>query len=132
MITWDGVGLWCLTPLSTTFNIQYVISLWSFLLEETGVPVKAIDKFYHTMLYWVHLAWAGFELTMLVAIGTDCIGSSKSNYNTTSQCWDYILDNKVKLNTFKSYLYTYFKLMAVTMVSYPQSYAIYCILWTLV
>ena len=27
------------------------------------------------MLYRVHLAWAGFELTTLVVLGTDCIGS---------------------------------------------------------
>ena len=32
------------------------------------------------MLYRVHLAWAGFELTTLVVIGTDCIGSYKSSY----------------------------------------------------
>ena len=32
------------------------------------------------MLYEVHLAWAGFELTTLVVIGTDCTGSCKSNY----------------------------------------------------
>ena len=30
------------------------------------------------MLYRVHLAWVGFELTTLVVIGTDCIGSYKS------------------------------------------------------
>jgi hypothetical protein len=34
------------------------------------------------MKYRVHLAWVGFELTMLVVIGTDCIGSYKSNYHT--------------------------------------------------
>ena len=34
------------------------------------------------MLYRVHLAWAGFELTMLVVIGTDCTGSCKSKYHT--------------------------------------------------
>jgi hypothetical protein len=30
----------------------------------------------------VHLASAGFELTTLVVVGTDCIGSCKSNYHT--------------------------------------------------
>jgi hypothetical protein len=35
----------------------------------------------HKMLYQVHLAWAGFELTALVVICTDCIGSNKSNYH---------------------------------------------------
>jgi hypothetical protein len=34
------------------------------------------------MLYRVHLVWAIFELTMLLVIGTDCIGSWKSNYHT--------------------------------------------------
>ena len=34
------------------------------------------------MLYGVHLAWVRFKLTTLVVIGTDCIGSYKSNYNT--------------------------------------------------
>ena len=34
------------------------------------------------MLYRVHLAWAGLELTTLMVIGTDCIGSHKSNYQT--------------------------------------------------
>ena len=31
------------------------------------------------MLYWVHLALSGFELTTLVLIGTDCTGCYKSN-----------------------------------------------------
>jgi hypothetical protein len=37
---------------------------------------------YHVILYRVHLATAGFELTMLVVIGTYCTGSCKSNYHT--------------------------------------------------
>ena len=34
------------------------------------------------MLYRVHLAWAGFKLTTLVVIDTDCICSYKFNYDT--------------------------------------------------
>ena len=34
------------------------------------------------MLYRVRLAWVGFELTMLVVLGTDYIGSCIYNYHT--------------------------------------------------
>ena len=39
-------------------------------------------KLYYIMLYQVNLTWTGFEFTTLVVIGTDCIGSCKSNYHT--------------------------------------------------
>ena len=68
--------------LNTTFNNISIISWWQVLLvEETRVPKKntdllqVTDKLYHIMLYQVHLASAGFELTTLVVIGTDCTSS---------------------------------------------------------
>ena len=75
LLQWLGLvlGLLCLTPL-TTFQ---VISWRSVLLvKETWVP-QVTGKLYHIMLYRVHLV----ELTTLVVIGTDCIGSCKSNYH---------------------------------------------------
>ena len=70
---------------SATFNKTSVISWRSVLLvEETGVPGenhRPVSSHWHTMVYryQVHLAWAIFELTTLVVIDTDCIGSCISN-----------------------------------------------------
>jgi len=55
-------------------------------MKETGVSgekhdlSQVNDKFYHMLLYLVHFAWTGFELTTLVVIGTDCTGSYKFNH----------------------------------------------------
>jgi hypothetical protein len=75
---------------NATFNNISVISLRSVLLvDEIWIPrenqwpaVSHWQTLLSHMLYWVHLAWAGFELTKLVVIGTDCISSYKSNYYT--------------------------------------------------
>ena len=56
---------------NASFNNTAFIPWRSVLLvEKTGVPGEN------------HLAWVGFELTSLMVIGTDCIGSYKSNYHT--------------------------------------------------
>jgi hypothetical protein len=39
---------------------------------------------YHIMVHQVDLTWVGFELTTLVVICTDGIGSCNSNYHTTT------------------------------------------------
>jgi hypothetical protein len=86
MIIGGSLGLWCLMPHSTIFS---VISWWSvWLVEETWVhrenhrPAASHWQTLSHNVVWVHLAWVGFKLTMLVVIGIDCKGSCKSNYHT--------------------------------------------------
>jgi hypothetical protein len=68
----DDIVLWAMV-FNATFNNISVISWRSvFLVEETGVPGENHRP-------RVHLTWAGFEHT-LVMVGTDYIGSNKSNY----------------------------------------------------
>jgi hypothetical protein len=77
---------------NATFNNISVISWQSVLLvEETGVPGEnqgPVASHWQTLSHNVvsnTYRLSGFELATFVVIGTDCIGSHKSNYHTITK-----------------------------------------------
>jgi hypothetical protein len=69
---------------NATFNNISVISWWSVLLaEETRIPGENHRPVESDWQALSHNACCtpGFELSTPVVIGTDCIGSCKSNYH---------------------------------------------------
>ena len=86
MILWLGLGLWCVTPLATIFQLYRSSPFYWWrkpeYMKKTTDILPLTDKLITLCCMEYTLPWVGFYLTKLVVIGTDCIGSCKSNYHT--------------------------------------------------
>jgi hypothetical protein len=62
---------------------NYSIAIKQYSLIHTLWFSKISSLFFAGIIFTdIHPAWAGFKLTTLVVMGTDSIGSCKSNYHT--------------------------------------------------
>ena len=103
---------------ATFNNISAISSRSVLLMEETEDPEnttdlsQVIDKLYHILLYTSH--WSRFELTTSVVIGTDCIGSCKSNYHATTVTDDHLYCQFVVVATLPFFLLSWLNTRLLT------------------
>jgi hypothetical protein len=104
-LAWAGFELRTLVVISTDcigsfkYNYHTITTTMALNYFSEFILDQFVSHLQYSEAYGIHLAWAGFELTMLVVISTDCIGSFKYTYHmiTTAPNYfsEFILDQFV-------------------------------------
>ena len=91
------------------------INHWQSLSEKHDLT-QVTSNFVHIMLYRVNITWVEFDLTRLLVIGTDWIGSHIPNYHTKIAWKWWLWWNKINWSTALSYHPIIFLLETYTQV----------------
>ena len=82
-----GLVLWCLTPLSTIFQLNSDGQFYWWRKPEYQEKTTDLWQVTDNLNGWIEYTMNGIELTTLVVMDTDYTCNCKSNHHTTIRPW---------------------------------------------